>query len=105
MVKLTTPAACAAVPPAPADLKVKDAQDYILANGVKADTDALGDILTESAHIRKLTVEPVVGTIKVAVTAGREGQQGRGLHRQPEGSVVLQGRSGSRLRIQAAACR
>ncbi len=69
VVKLTTPTACAAVPPPPSELKVKEAQDYILANGVKADTDALGDILTgEASHIRKLLVETAVGTIKVAVT-------------------------------------
>jgi hypothetical protein len=50
-------------------LKIKDAQDYIVANGVKADTDALGDVLTGTpAHIRKLTVEPAVTTINVAVT-------------------------------------
>jgi len=67
VVKLTTPAACAAVPPAPSD--VKAAQDYIVANGVKADTDGLGDVLTgDAAHIKKLTVEPGVDVIKVAVT-------------------------------------
>jgi hypothetical protein len=66
-VKLTTPVACAAAPAAPSD--VKAAQDYILANGVKADTDALGDILTDPASkIKKLSVEPAVGTINVAVT-------------------------------------
>jgi len=63
VVKLNTPAACAAVAAPPADLK--GAQDYILANGVKADTDAIGDALTSA---KKLTVEPAVGTIKVAVT-------------------------------------
>ncbi|HEV2484333.1 MAG TPA: hypothetical protein VGT08_02280 [Terracidiphilus sp.] len=68
-VKLTTPAACAAVPPPPSELKVKDGQDYILANGVKADTDALGDVLTgDAAKIKKLSIEPAVGSIKVAVT-------------------------------------
>jgi len=67
VVKLTTPAACAAVPPAPAD--VKAAQDYILANGVKADTDALGDVLTgDVSKLKKLLVEPAAGSIKVAVT-------------------------------------
>ncbi len=67
VVKLTTPAACAAVPAPPSD--VKGAQDYILANGVKADTDALGDVLTgEASKIKKLSVEPAVGVIKVAVT-------------------------------------
>jgi tetratricopeptide (TPR) repeat protein len=69
VVKLTTPAACGAVPPAPSELKVKDAQAYILANGLKADTDALGDVLTgDPAHIKKLSVEPAVAAIKVAVT-------------------------------------
>jgi hypothetical protein len=69
VVKLTTPAACGSVPPAPSELKIKDAQDYITANGDKANTDALGDVLTDSpAHIRKLEVEPAVASIKVAVT-------------------------------------
>jgi hypothetical protein len=66
LVKLTTPVACGTIT-APAD--VKGAQDFILANGVKADTDALGDVLTgEASKIKKLSVEPAVGTIKVAVT-------------------------------------
>jgi hypothetical protein len=69
VVKLTTPAACAAVPPAPSELKIKEGQDYILANGVKADTDALGDVLTgDAAKIKKLTIEPAVGSLNVAVT-------------------------------------
>jgi hypothetical protein len=68
-VKLTTPGACGSVPTPPSELRVKDAQAYILANGVKDDTDAAGSVLTESAaHIRKLLVEPAVGTINVAVT-------------------------------------
>ncbi len=69
VVKLTNPVACAAVPPPPSELKVADAQAYILANGVKADTDAMGDALTDSpAHIRKIAIDPSVGTINVAVT-------------------------------------
>jgi hypothetical protein len=69
VVKLTNPVACSAVPPVPADLKIKDAQDYILANGVKADTDQDSDLLTaEPAHIRKIAIEPAVSVIKVAVT-------------------------------------
>jgi len=69
VVKLTTPGACGAVPPAPSDLKIKDAQAYILANGVKADTDALGDVLTETpVHLHKLSVEPAVAVFNVAVT-------------------------------------
>ena len=47
----------------------KGAQAFVLANGVKADTDAAGDALTaDPAKIKKLVVEPAVGTIKVAVT-------------------------------------
>ncbi len=69
VVKLSNPVACGAVPPPPSELKIKDAQDYILANGVKADTDAMGDVLTETpAHIRKITIEPAVSVINVAVT-------------------------------------
>jgi hypothetical protein len=68
VVKLTTPAACGSAPPAPSELHVKEAQDYIVANGVKADTDAL-DFLTESpAKLKKIEVEPGVMSIKVAVT-------------------------------------
>jgi hypothetical protein len=66
VVKLTTPAACGAVPAPPAD--VKGALDYINANGVKADIDALGDALTDTSKFKKLTVEPAIGTLKVAVT-------------------------------------
>ena len=66
VVKLTTPVACGAVPPPPTELKIKDAQDYILANGVKTDTDAMGDVLTETpAHIRKIAIEPAVTAVKL----------------------------------------
>ena len=69
VVKLTNPVACSAVPPPPSELKVADAQAYILANGVKADTDAMGDALTDTpAHIHKIAIEPSVGTLNVAVT-------------------------------------
>jgi tetratricopeptide (TPR) repeat protein len=69
VVKLTTPADCDKAPAPPEDAHVKDAQAYILANGVKADTDAMGDDLTASATaIRKIVVEPAVTTINVAVT-------------------------------------
>jgi hypothetical protein len=68
-VKLSNPVACSAVPPPPSELKIKDAQDYILANGVKADTGAMGDVLTETpAHIRKIAIEPAIAVISVAVT-------------------------------------
>ena len=69
VVKLTNSVVCGAVPVAPSELKIKDAQDYILANGVKADTDAMGDVLTATpAHLRKIAIEPSVTTINVAVT-------------------------------------
>ncbi|MGA7343638.1 MAG: hypothetical protein WBE72_12905 [Terracidiphilus sp.] len=69
VVKLTTPVDCSAVPEPPTDLHVKDAQAYILANGVKADTDAMGDDLTaEPAHIRKIVIEPAITAVNVAVT-------------------------------------
>jgi tetratricopeptide (TPR) repeat protein len=69
VVKLNTPADCSAVPEPPSDLHVKEAQAYILANGQKADTDAMGDDLTaEPAHIRKIVIEPAVTVINVAVT-------------------------------------
>jgi tetratricopeptide (TPR) repeat protein len=69
VVKLSNPVACSAVPAPPSELKIKDAQDYILLNGVKADTDAMGDVLTETpAHIKKIAIEPAVAVISVAVT-------------------------------------
>ncbi len=69
VVKLTNPVDCSAVPPPPTELKVKDAQGYILANGVKADTDAMGDVLTDTpAHIRKILIDPSITTVNVAVT-------------------------------------
>jgi tetratricopeptide (TPR) repeat protein len=69
VVKLTNPVACTAVPPPPTELKIADAQAYILANGVKADTDAMGDVLTDTpAHIHKIAIDPSVGTLNVAVT-------------------------------------
>jgi hypothetical protein len=69
VVKLTNPVACSAVPPPPSELKVADAQAYILANGVKADTDAMGDALTDTpAHIHKISIDPGILTLNVAVT-------------------------------------
>ena len=69
VVKLNNPGPCSAVPPPPSDLKIKEAQDYITSNGAKADTDAMGDVLTESpAHIRKITIEPAITEVDVAVT-------------------------------------
>ena len=69
VVKLTTPGLCASVPPPPSELKVKDAQEYILANGAKTDTDANGDLLSAApAHFKKIAIEPSVTAINVAVT-------------------------------------
>jgi hypothetical protein len=69
VVSMTTPAACDAVPTPPTELKIKDAQAYILANGAKADTDAMGDLLTEEpAKIKKFAIVPAVAVVKVAVT-------------------------------------
>ncbi len=69
VVKLTNPVDCGAVPPPPSELKVADAQAYILANGVKADTEAMGDVLTDTpAHIHKISIDPSVTTVNVAVT-------------------------------------
>ena len=69
VVTLTNPVACSAVPEPPTELHVKEAQDYILANGVKADTDAMGDALTETpAHIHRILIEPAVAAVNVAVT-------------------------------------
>ncbi|HKN21363.1 MAG TPA: hypothetical protein VJX73_08100 [Terracidiphilus sp.] len=76
VVKLTNSVACSAVPAPPAELKIKDAQDYIVANGVKADTDAMGDVLTATpAHVHKITVVPSVTAINVAVTQDAKDNQ------------------------------
>jgi len=69
VVKLTNPVDCGAVPPPPTELKVADAQAYILANGVKADTDAMGDVLVDTpAHIHKIAIDPAITVVNVAVT-------------------------------------
>ena len=65
VVKLNTPVACGTLT-VPAD--AKGAADFIVANGVKADTDAIGDVLTDTSKVKKLVAEPAIGTIKVAVT-------------------------------------
>jgi hypothetical protein len=68
IVKLTTPADCSKVPEAPGELKVKEAQEYILNNGVKADTDAIEALTEAPAKIHKIEVEPAVAAVDVAVT-------------------------------------
>jgi len=66
MVNLTTPVACKEFPATGTDLKQE--QDFILASGVKADTDKLSELFNDAkTPIRKITIEPVVGVIKVAV--------------------------------------
>jgi tetratricopeptide (TPR) repeat protein len=76
VVKLQNPGACGSIPEPPTDLHIKEAQDYILANGVKADTDAMGDDLTDSpAHFRKISIEPAVSTVSVAVTEDAKNSQ------------------------------
>jgi hypothetical protein len=68
VVKLTTPADCDKVPEVPSELRVKEVQAYVLANGVKADTDPI-DALTDSpAKIHKIEVVPGVVSVGVAVT-------------------------------------
>jgi hypothetical protein len=69
IVKLNTPGPCGSIPPPPSELKVKEAQEYILANGAKADTDAMGDVLTDSpVRIHRLLVEPAITVFNMAVT-------------------------------------
>ena len=61
----------------------------------KADTDAMGDVLTETpAHIRKIAIEPAVAVDQCGRDAGRQGRSRRGLHRQHEGPALLQRCSG-----------
>jgi hypothetical protein len=68
VVKLATPAACAAVPPPPAATSIKAVQDYINTNADKSDLASVSDILSDTAKFSKLEVKPAVGTIKIAVT-------------------------------------
>ena len=104
VVKLTNPVACNAVPPPPTALKIADAQAYILANGVKADTDAMGDALTDTpAHIRKIEIDPSVSTINVAVTQDAKDAHTADFIGQPEGPALLQGCSCCRFRSGTAA--
>jgi hypothetical protein len=67
IVNLNTPVVCKDFPVASSDLKQE--QDYILASGVKEDTDKLNVVLNDpKTPIKKIGIEPVVSTIKVAVT-------------------------------------
>jgi hypothetical protein len=69
VVKLTTPGPCSAVPPPPTELKVKDAQAYLQANGVAADVSAITGLDTA----KKIAIEPAVSAINVAVTEDAKG--------------------------------
>jgi hypothetical protein len=60
VVKLNTPADCSAVPPPPST----GAAAYLQANGASADVSAIEDL--DKAH--KVTIEPAVTVINVAVT-------------------------------------
>lgn len=62
VVKLNTPADCSTVPPAPTTAAA--ALTYLQANGASADVSAIDGL----DKARKVTVEPAVSTINVAVT-------------------------------------
>jgi tetratricopeptide (TPR) repeat protein len=64
VVKLNTPADCSAVPPPPTSTTHEAAATYLQANGASADVSAIDDL--DKAH--KVTIEPAVTTINVAVT-------------------------------------
>src|SRR5580698_7156338 len=64
VVKLNTPADCSAVPPPPTATTGAAASTYLQANGASADVSAIDGLATA----RKVTVEPAVTTINVAVT-------------------------------------
>jgi hypothetical protein len=67
LVKLQTPVACKDFQAPSAGLKAE--QDYILNSGVKADTDKLSELFSDTkTPIRKIAIEPVITVIKVAVT-------------------------------------
>ncbi len=69
VVKLATPAACAAVPAPPAaTASVKAVQDYVNANADKGDLASVSDILGDTAKVKKLEVAPAIGTLRIAVT-------------------------------------
>ncbi len=66
-VNLQKPMTCADA--SAAGPEVKQAQDFITANGVADDTAKMGDLLTsDSKKIKKITVDPIVSVIKVAVS-------------------------------------
>jgi len=65
-VALTSPTACASISPGTA---IADIKAYILANGVKADTDKIEALSPDyKKPVTKIVAEGTVSTIKVAVT-------------------------------------
>jgi hypothetical protein len=66
VVHLTTPVACAGIPEAGAD--IKPLKDFVLASGVKEDTDKVEALSPDYAKPVKLAIEGTVPVIKVAVT-------------------------------------
>jgi hypothetical protein len=67
IVNLQTPVACKDFPAASAVLK--NEEDFILASGVKDDTDKLSGLFSEpKVPIKKIAIEPLVKVIKVAVS-------------------------------------
>jgi hypothetical protein len=64
VVKLNTPADCSAVPPPPTSSTGAAASTYLQANGASADVSAIDGLSTA----RKVTIEPAVTVINVAVT-------------------------------------
>ncbi len=66
VVHLTAPAACSTIPEAGTD--VKALKEFVLANGVKEDTDKVEALSPDYAKTVKLAVEGQVPVIRVAVT-------------------------------------
>ena len=105
VVKLTTPVACATAPAAPADAKVRPRRTILLPMASRRIRTQSAEFLLASAQDQKLTVEPAVGTINVAVTQDAKDNKVADFIVNLKEPVSLQGGSCSRLRIQAAARR
>jgi hypothetical protein len=66
-VTLKSPITCATTLPDSADLKAQE--DYVTANGVQEDVDKLTAVFSsETDKVTKITLEPAIGVIKMAVT-------------------------------------
>ncbi len=67
VINLKAPVACGDVPASGSDMK--QMQDFIMANGVKDDTDKLGTLFTDDTkRLKKIEIEPSASVIKMAVT-------------------------------------